>query len=299
MPYRFKRKESVPESVVHIVTEQTQYAAREIRGDIAGSRDGVHNARKSFKKIRSLLRMIRGEMGNDVYHRENGWFRSTAHRLAAARDAEAMIETCDKLVERYADPRQCGPLETVGESLARWRKSSLQENEGMNRDVEELAAQLERMPERLDGWSLEHDGFVTLAPGLERSYRRGRKAFDSAREQPDDTRFHEWWKRVKDYWYHTRLLRDIWPTLMEARASELKRLSDLLGDDHDLAVLGVFLRRERKALDTSAQVTACLAEQRQQELRAEAVPLGRLLYARTPSCALEELGRSWRVWKAG
>jgi CHAD domain-containing protein len=299
MPYRFKHKEAVPESVVRIVTEQTQHAAREIRGDAAGSHDGVQNARKSLKKTRSLLRMIRGEIGDDVYRRENEWFRGVAHRLAAARDMEAMIETCDKLVERYADLSQCGLLETVREALARSRRSSLEENEGMNQDTEELAAQLERMPERLDGWNLEHDGFQTLAPGLKRSYRRGRKAFDLARKRPDDTRFHEWRKRVKDFWYHTRLLHRIWPALMVARASELKRLSDLLGDDHDLSVLGVFLRRERESLGTSAGVTACLAEQRQRELRGAAVPLGRLLYARTPSCGLDELGRSWHVWKAG
>jgi hypothetical protein len=67
MPYRFKRKEAVPESVVRIVTEQTQHAAREIRGDVAGNHDGVHNARKSFKKIRSLLRMLRGEIGGTAY----------------------------------------------------------------------------------------------------------------------------------------------------------------------------------------------------------------------------------------
>jgi hypothetical protein len=57
---------------------------------------------------------------------------------------------------------------------------------------------------------------------FKRSYRRGRKAFDSGREQPDEQRFHEWRKRVKDYWYHTRLLHRIWPALMTARASELK-----------------------------------------------------------------------------
>jgi CHAD domain-containing protein len=299
MPYRFKRKETVTESVVRIVGEQARRAAREIRGEVTGNHDGVHNARKSFKKIRSLLRMIRGEIGGTEYRRENRWFRGMAHRLAGARDAEAMIETCDQLAERFPQPSECSPVLTVRESLAQRRQHKLEERDGLSRVAEELAPQLERMPERLGDWDLKNDGFEVLAPGLKRSYRRGRKALFFASEQPDDERFHEWRKRVKDYWYHTRLLRRIWPALMEARAFELKRLSDLLGDDHDLAVLGTFLHREQKSLGTSAALTACLAKQRQLELRAEALPLGQLLYARAPSCALNELCRSWRVWKAG
>ena len=42
---------------------------------------------------------------------------------------------------------------------------------------------------------------------------------------------------MKDLWYQERLLEDTWPGVMKAQAKEAKKLSKLLGEDHDLAVL--------------------------------------------------------------
>ena len=48
---------------------------------------------------------------------------------------------------------------------------------------------------------------------------------------------HDWRKRVKDLWYHERLLAPTCGPTVRGHAKELDRLSDLLGDDHDLALL--------------------------------------------------------------
>lgn len=298
MPYRFKRKEDLPASVVRIVTEQTGRAAEEL-GDAGGGdiHEAVHDARKRFKKTRSLLRLIRSELGDAVYRRENDWFRSAAHRLAGARDAEAMIETYDQLAERYPELGDCGPLTRLRDALIRRRERIVAGQQDLSGTARELAAQLQAVPERLEHWRLDRNGFGAIAPGLERSYRRGRKALHKAYRKRTDEAFHEWRKRVKDYWYHSRLLRRTWPALLETRVDELKRLSDLLGDDHDLAVLRATLHQERDELGGGAPLLACLAAQRQQELRAEARDLGSRLYAAQPECEVSDLKGLWRAWK--
>jgi len=237
MTYRFKRKESVPKAVRRIVSEQSQKAALELGGGNPDIHDGVHNARKCFKKIRSALRLVRGGLGNRVYRRENGWFRDAGRQLSAVRDAEAMIETYDRLAERYPDIAECSSLHVLREALVQRRQRIAQDEQDLEGQAHALARELEDVPSRAADWPLTHNGFAALAPGLERSYRRGRKAFEKAYRKPSDERFHEWRKRVKDYWYHTRLLGRSWPEFMESRISELKDLADLLGDDHDLAVL--------------------------------------------------------------
>ena len=45
-----------------------------------------------------------------------------------------------------------------------------------------------------------------IESGLLRSYRDGRKAFAQARREPSIEALHTWRKRVKDLWYHERLL---------------------------------------------------------------------------------------------
>ena len=41
--------------------------------------------------------------------------------------------------------------------------------------------------------------------------------------------FHDWRKRVKDHWYHSRLLQGFWPAGIRPHRKAVKELSELLG----------------------------------------------------------------------
>lgn len=116
---------------------------------------------------------------------------------------------------------------------------------------------------------------------------------------PSDGRFHKWCKRVKDYWYHCRLLRRCWPASMDSRIAELKRRADLLGDDHDLAVLQQTLDSAGDELVGDARRLSCLAAQRQEELRTQARELGHRVYDAPPSAFADEIANHWESWKQG
>src|SRR5690606_16072424 len=58
--------------------------------------EGVHQARKRWKKIRALLRLLQKPLGN-TYRRENKTFRNLGRSLSGLRDAEALVETVDLL----------------------------------------------------------------------------------------------------------------------------------------------------------------------------------------------------------
>jgi len=297
MPYRFKRKETVPEGLRRIVVEQSEKAAGELSGENPDIDEGVHNARKSFKKIRSLLRLVRSDLGKRRYKQENQWFRDAKNRLSSVRDAEAMIETFDSLAVRYPSVAECPSLSSLRDALEKRRDEVAEQAVDLEQVAGSLAEELHGVEGRTRSWDLSHNGFAAIRPGLERYYGEGRKAMDKAYSKPSDERFHEWRKRVKDHWYHCRLLRNIWPEGMSARIDELKRLSDLLGDDHDLAVLGGILAKEGGDLSGDTETMRCLAERRQGELRAEAGVLGERLYAQSPDCLADEFAGYWRIWK--
>jgi CHAD domain-containing protein len=108
---------------------------------------------------------------------------------------------------------------------------------------------------------------------LKRTYARGREAFARADRKPTATNLHEWRKRVKDLWYQERLLQGSWPNVMKAQAKEAKKLSKLLGEDHDLAVLAEHVD-DPQLLE--------LIEQRRAELLERSRDLGRRIYAERP-----------------
>ena len=114
------------------------------------------------------------------------------------------------------------------------------------------------------------------------------------RDDPSAEAVHDWRKRVKDLWYHLRLLREIWPAALKGAADEAHRLSDLLGDHHDLSVLIDEIRAEAPD-DPDLGTLAALAERRQGELLDEALPSGERLYAEKPRQFSGRLAFYWAV----
>ncbi|NIS31706.1 MAG: CHAD domain-containing protein, partial [Actinobacteria bacterium] len=81
------------------------------------------------------------------------------------------------------------------------------------------------------------DDFAAIAPGIARVYRRGHRAHRRARETRDVHDLHEWRKRVKYLRHQMEALQPLQPTLLGAQATLLDELGELLGIDHDHAVL--------------------------------------------------------------
>jgi len=143
---------------------------------------------------------------------------------------------------------------------------------------------------RIDDWPL-HCDWPKLGRGLSRAYRQGREAFVEADVDPTTERLHDWRKRVKDLWYQQRLLSEAWPEVFAVQAEEAHRLSELLGDDHDLGVLADRLTAERDAaiLERDAAILELVGDFRAELLR-DARRLGRRIYAETGAAFAARIG---------
>ncbi len=283
-----------------IALDQLDRARAELTSPDLDHGKAVHQARKRFKKIRAVLRLMRPVLGKSRYRRHNRTFRDLGRALSGPRDAEVMVETLDMLLGREGD----GPAPPVFTGLrthleARrdaWTGERGGELAARMVEVEQALAEARPAMAHLP---LEARGYEAVAPGLKRAYKRGRKALARAVDDPRDERFHELRKRVKDHWYHTRLLKKVWPGAMTCRADLLKDLSDLLGDDHDLAVFratvadappGALNADERERMEG-------LVAERQAQLRERALPLAGRVYTEKPKHHARRVGGYWTAWK--
>jgi CHAD domain-containing protein len=285
--FQFKRGEPVPRAVRRIVTEQLEYAADQLRhGESSGRDEAVHEARKSIKKIRAILRLMSGELG-PVAGAGNTLLRDLARKLAAQRDAAVLVETLDSLKEDIDPPVLARVRALLVRERARAARAPLPGT---------VVFALERASERVRAWPLHATGFAALAPGLETSFHRGRKALKRARGNPTPEAFHEWRKRVKDHWYHMRLLEGVWTEAERSYEKSLKELETCLGDDHNLVVL-----RNRAAMPGSAPELAGLlaaVDNREAQLRDRAMHLGERLYAQKPREFIRHAEGLWDAWHA-
>lgn len=297
MAFRFRKIEAVSDGVRRVVCERIDNAAEQLQATGDEREEGIHQARKRFKEIRAVLRLVRYELG-DRYTVENRWYRDSARSLAQARDAQAVIETWDKLHDCFPDEFERKQMAAVRKRLEK-RLRRVSASEGVDASDAVLDA-LTSARDRVQRWPLADEGFAALRPGARRSYAQGQRNYDRALARETDEAFHEWRKRVKDLWYHTTLLRRIWDDVMSVRKRQLKTLSDTLGDDHDLVVLRELMRREPELFGAERQQSrlAGLIDTRQQTLRASARDLGALIYAEEPDAYIRRIEAYWHVWRA-
>lgn len=252
----------------------------------------VHDARKTIKRLRALARLLRHELGEPEFRRVNNSLRDAAQSLAGARDAEVRLATLDALAERHPRvlaPKQARPLR---ERLERERGTAIAPAER-----ERVLADIAAMRRRLARWKrLEHD-FDTLAPGLRRIYREGRRRHRRAkRERTHRTQnLHDWRKRVKSLYYVLEMLGGADRKGARGLTRRANRLGDVLGEDHDLWMLGAYVERypdvfeqDEKTRDTLLK----LIRRRRKQLHKRALKLGARLYKRKPSSFTRRVGDS-------
>lgn len=295
MAYRLPLDEPVADAVRRTAHERARHAAAQLR-ERAGKdpETAIHEARKDCKKLRSLLRLVREGMDAGARRRENAALRAVARSLSASRDVAAVLGTLDDLAERGAGQVPATTFGALREALA-GRAATAGAEAGA---IDAAAAALEQLDARIDAWPLAACDDDALVRGLERCHRRGRAALRAARAEPSDERLHEWRKRVKDLWYAQRLLRDAWPPVLAAEAAQTGELADLLGGDHDLAVLRELLAGEAGpggAAAVDLEPVLALADRRRAELRARAWELGARVYAERPGAAARRHARYLRA----
>lgn len=300
MAYRLKRCTGVAGEVQRIVAEQIDRGASEIDSPDIDAPTALHQVRKRCKKIRAVLRLVRGPLDKDrTYAAENAWYRDLARELATLRDADVLIETHDALVEAIKDPdiyRQCA---VIRERLLERREQLARQVTDFDERLRTARGTLLEGRDRVPDWASRVRGFKALEPGFRRTYRRGRRAMDAAYRSMAPADFHEWRKHVKYHWHACRLLRGIWPAVLDARCDELRALSERLGNEHDLSVYRRTLETEPGLVDGVAGIRDILAavDQRRTRLRRQARPLGMRLYTEKPGRISKRFAGYWQAWR--
>jgi CHAD domain-containing protein len=284
--------ERLADEIRRVAREQIE-AALEGLAPMSDRAAGVHEARRRLKRLRSLLRLVRTPLGV-TYGRENHRARDVGRAVAGVRDAQVARETFDRLL----------PGPRSGE-VAAWRRlleddeiRATAGGEPLEGRLPGLRKELEAARRTVDRWPLGGvQGFEGLEAGLRRTYRRGRRGLRRAERRRTAETFHEWRKRVKHHREQVRLLQDTWTGPLRARRQSLSRLSDLLGEAHDLVVLRERLLRLAQGRGVAGAGPRVLAvfDRRRRRLEDEALPLGRRLFVEKPERLVRRLRVCWET----
>lgn len=285
MTFRFKRRETIAGAFARIVAEQIAHAIMAAEEPEA---DAIHEVRTSIKRVRALLRLFERALPAEAFARESEELRTCAARFAPARDAHVQQAAFSAIAYGLAG----GPVEKLRAEFAA-DASRAERPRGA-----EITAALRAVRDRLAKLKVEA-AWPLIGRGVKRAYRRARKAHAAARAELSTAAFHEWRRRSKDFHYQVQLLRKADPGDLKKLVRRTAKLADLLGDEHDLAVLDARLARLRAIpAELRGKLRARIARRRQ-ALQRKAFALGSKVFFEKPSDFAREIGRKWKHWHRG
>jgi CHAD domain-containing protein len=228
----------------------------------------VHEYRKALRRARAVVRLARPVLGDECYRALVHDLRMALRGTSPLRDAAVLLATLASL----PDERASRPARTALARLLRAEGKTAVAG-APHLELRRSLQLVSDMPGRLVGCLPLKVRWRELRAGLERSYRRTRRARKRAFRSCEDLEVHAFRKRVKELRYQLELLDAAGGGKPGRARRELAELAEALGEITDLTLLRRCARLRARELAKARP--AALLEALDQEVSARLRVLAR------------------------
>ncbi len=267
MSYHIHPSENFTQEFRAVGSEQLELAIAALTERPEGLLEAIHDARKCFKRLRSLYRLA-AAAAPAFRQAENTRIREMAKTLSTFRDATALVEVIQYLRDRAENNEERAALKRVDKILTARRDQHSADEKQVEESVAKAIATCGQALEALSHVTFSDDGDRSgkyLAKGWRRMLKRSAAAREACEETTDAHVFHELRKRSQDYRHYLDLLQPLWPSAMHAKRVEATKVVDLLGHHNDLALLSSLVNEQPdlfgKSEDLAHLLSAVITQQ--------------------------------------
>jgi CHAD domain-containing protein len=295
--FSISNDESISGNIRRILLDQIAYIRRHAGKKQKDIHRSIHEIRKSIKRIRAVLRMVRDEIGYSSYYRENVFYRDLSRKLSEIRNYEVLSDSIHNLQADLSNTIPAAAFKPLEMELNKQREEISGDLIRLTQLLKEISGEMDDAKERIHDFMMEHDDFRALEGGIIRIYRQGRRYLHDIREDPDPTRLHDMRKRMKYFWYQVDLLQPIFPGPMKAYARTLETITESLGVYHDLVVLQEFLSETNIITDAVINETLLQAcDAKKSMLLSRIWIMADTAYSEKPRALVDRLASYWKVY---
>jgi CHAD domain-containing protein len=233
MSYRIRPGKPLTGEVVRVARIQYTGAIGMLRDQPRGPHEAIHDARKRFKRLRGLFRLVR-TAAPKFCARENARVRDIAAGLSTVRDATALVEAMDHLLASDAASSHVPALAAIRDRLAGRRDRIATAETDLEARIAVAIAGCEDGIAALSVLKLPKGkarAIEVLAGGFAGNYGRAVRALEAATASGHAEGWHDLRKRVKYHRMHVQLMNPAWPGDMAMRAEIADLAGEALGDD--------------------------------------------------------------------
>jgi len=201
--------------------------------------EAIHQLRVLIKRFRALLWFVRPALPSTMKRRTRRKLRKASHLLAAQRDAMIIGKTLEKVSRKSPNLLMCPaaiPENPEGKDRKKLRRLRQEAMKVFLQVIQEIR-------------SAARNNFSWPSPSdrLYKAFQAVKKTGKKALREKKDAAFHDWRKKTKRLLHLLELTQAAPTKRMEQTIRRTDRLQEKLGDYHDYAMTGMFLRNNPSA----------------------------------------------------
>ncbi len=232
MKYFQPDNESTAEGAARIASSLLDAIAERLADGQLLSDIDIHEIRKTCKRLRALLRLLRPNLTAHEFQENDRKTRRLAIRLGPARDQAVMLATIDRLTQHYAAMLASDVFGPSREWLLQQQNSS-----EVHVAAHTLRSSLEDLRTSIIALDLQSVSNKTLLAGVVECYRLARKALRQVEQQPDNDAVHALRRHTKHLFNQLTMIADLDSAGIVALIDLSHSVEEALGQVHDLSVL--------------------------------------------------------------
>jgi CHAD domain-containing protein len=227
-------------SLKEIITGQLNNLLLQIRNNNQSPEILVHEVRKGIKRIRSLFRLFKPAISEYDFHIINELIADAGRSLTLHREAVVNYQTYKEIERSINDSISTSAKVIINQYLSKEVKEAYSNiGNAFNNQILNVSFQLSKIRDKIDSLNVRnysHDLFILA---LEKNYQKTIHYFSICRISLHLEAIHKWRKFCKHVFFQVRF--GPLPENEESNkfAEQLNILSEILGKEHDLAVLNL------------------------------------------------------------
>jgi len=300
MSYCLENNETLSFGLKRIVLELIDKSVFNLAKSNGSFTEDIHDTRKNFKKVRTVQRLIRSDIGEESFQIENSFYRDAGRTLSDLRDSTVLILTFDKLLKNSELEMSNFDFSVFKNFLIEKQKTIRIAKSKKSAVINSLSTDLLLARSRVFDWPLSGDNFKLIKKNLQMIYEQGQKCMYAVFSEAIKENVHEWRKRVKDLWYSMRILSNLWPEIMSPLVFLLGKLSDALGDANDLFLLKerIISNQSKFKDDQHTRELINFIDRRIIDLLREARSIGRKVYSEDSKYFVGRMQNYFEIWRS-
>ena len=295
---RLDPEKPLSRSVPELATFHLEAAITLLEEQRNGPHHAVHQARKSLKRLRALLRLVESA-DRKVLRAVRRNVSDAARHMSEFRDSTALVECAERL-HVYLEARHAGDMSApLREAVERRRDLLALETPASEKLVAPVIVACRKALKDIAGASFgrDDDAASIVAAGRQKNHDKARAILEACHHGGQPEAFHDLRKAAQTTLFQAGFLSDLWPFAFDAEANSAKSLTEVLGHEHDIEVLAHLLQSEPHLFGAIADKDrlASLLMERRAALRHDAMTVAADLYRQSGRKEAKRLVALWRL----